>query len=118
MQHIELSGKQYPVAFGYGALMDFEEMTGKSAASLLTDGAGSITDTFTLIACGLTNGAEIAGEPHQYTAKDAARLIDGTTNSVDAVQQVMKMLESSFAVDDSAKKKAMYPNRAARRKAS
>lgn len=117
MQHITLSGKDYPVAFGYGALMEYETLTGKSALSLLTEGAASLTDTFTLIACALTNGAEKAGNPQSFSPKFAADLIDGTPNSVEVVTQIMRLLESSFATDESAKKKTMYPNRETRRKA-
>lgn len=117
MQYIQLAGKDYPVAFGYGALMEYEAQTGKSAVSLLTEGAASLTDTFTLIACALTNGSEKAGSPQSFTPKFAADLIDETPNSVEVVTKIMKMLEASFATDDSAKKKAMYPNREARRKA-
>lgn len=117
MQYIKLAGEDYPVAFGYGALMEYETLTGKSAVSLLTEGAASLTDTFALIACALVNGSEKAGSPQIFSPRDAANLIDETPDRVEVVTHIMKMLEASFATDESAKKKAMYPNREARRKA-
>lgn len=120
MNYIELAGKSYPIAFGYGALIEYEGLTGKSAVSMLTKGDEvSLTDMFTLLACGLSNGAEQAGAAQEFTFKGVAKLIDNTPNSAAVIEQAMQYFAASFATDDAKKKTVtMQPPRAQRRKAS
>lgn len=121
MNHIELAGVSYPIQFGYGALMDYEALTGRSALALLEGRVEpGITECFTLIACGLKNGSDAAGHPVEFTAKGVARLCDqmkpdevGT-----AITAAMEMLRASFATEDSVKKNPVKLARAERRKAS
>lgn len=120
MNYIELSGKSYPIQFGYGALMEYEALTGRSALSILEGENVRVTDILSLIACGLTNGADAAGTPEHYTAKAVGLLLDGTPNSPLVFQRAMELLRAAFAVEDGPKKKAVPPhaNREMRRKAA
>ena len=123
MNHIEISGTSYPISFGYGALMEYETMTGGSAISLFSRVQGGnvgITELITLLACGLQNGADETGDPRPFTPKAVARMLDKELNVEGIFAETMKYLENSFAKDTSAKKKTVniQANRAARRKAS
>jgi hypothetical protein len=119
MKHyLELAGKPYPIQFGYGALLEYERETGKSALELVNSGETfGFTDVLTLIACGLSNGAEVAGGSEVFTSKSVARLLDETENSPAVIQKAMSFLQESFAVPEQ-KKTVKMPtaNRAARRK--
>lgn len=118
MNYIELSGKSYPIAFGYGALMEYETLTGKSAVQLLSKSEEvGITDMLTLLACGLANGAEQVGQSQEFTAKGVSKLLDATPNSAEAIQKAMEHFAASFAQEDTKKKTVkMQPTRAQRRK--
>lgn len=117
MDFLQIGGQSLPISFGYGALMEYEQATGKSVMALLEGGAEmKLTDIFTLIACGLTNGADAANVPKEYTAKSVARLMDDTENSPAVLTKAMELLQKSFAAVD-AKKKAipLHANRETRR---
>ncbi len=117
MQFLELAGQSYPIRFGYGALMEYELATGKSAVQMATAGdTVGFTDILTLIACGLTNGAELAGAPREFTAKSVSRLLDETPNSPAVIQKAMALLQESFAFEDAKKKTVkMQPVKASKR---
>lgn len=119
MKYLELAGQSLPIQFGYGALMEYEQATGKSAVQMATAGENiGFTDILTLIACGLTNGAEMANAPREFTAKGVAKLLDETDNSPAVIQKAMGFLQESFAAVEQKKTVKMQPtNRAARRKA-
>lgn len=121
MKHIEIAGKSYPISFGYGALMDYEAITGKSAIALLTSGVFGITEIISLVACGLTNGADETGAPHSFKPKDVARLFDQMTQEQvsEVITATVGLLAAAFPTDTEAKKKTvtMQPTRAQRRRA-
>ncbi len=111
MNYIQFGENQYPVSFGYGALMAYEKATGSPVSTLFaafSKGESSITDIATLIACGLENGARKAGDPQPYTPQDVADLLDDSPNPTDVITRAMQILSDSFAQpDEGAKKKPM-----------
>lgn len=118
MDFLQIGGQSLPISFGYGALMEYEQATGKSVMALLEGGAEmKLTDIFTLIACGLTNGADAANEPKEYTAKAVSRLLDDTENSPAVLAKAMELLQKSFAVVEQKKTVPLHANRETRRKA-
>lgn len=119
MKHfLELAGKPFPIQFGYGAILEYERETGKSVLELVNSGDNlGFTDVLTLIACGLTNGAEVAGGSDVFTSKSVARLLDETENSPAVIQKAMSFLQESFAVPEQKKTVTMRAaNRSERRK--
>lgn len=111
MNYIQFGENQFPVSFGYGALMAYEKATGTPVTAMYASfksGASSITDIATLIACGMENGARKAGEPQPYTPQDVADLLDDSPNPTGVIKRAMEMLADSFAQpDEGAKKKPM-----------
>lgn len=116
MQSIELAGKAYPIQFGYGALLEYEQKTGKSAVEMAQGGNVGFTEILTLIACGLSNGAEMAGSPHEFTAKQVGLLLDATENSPAVIEQAMSYLQASFAPAEQKKTVRLQPTAQKRRK--
>lgn len=119
MDFLEIAGKSLPISFGYGALMEYETATGKSAVQIVEAGASiGFTEILTLIACGLTNGADAANDPREYTAKGVARMLDETPDSPAVLQKAMLLLQKSFATTEQKKTVKLQPTQTgARRKA-
>lgn len=117
MNFIELAGKAYPIQFGYGALLEYEQATGKSAVEMAQGDSVGFTEILTLIACGLANGAELAGAPKVFTAKEVGILLDQTENSPAVIEQAMKLLQASFAPAEQKKTVRLQPTAQKRRKA-
>lgn len=117
MQYIELAGKSCPIQFGYGALMEYEQATGKSAVEMAQGGNVGFTEILTLIACGLSNGAELAGTGESFTAKKVGQLLDATENSPAVIEQAMKLLQASFAPAEQKKTVRLQPTAQKHRKA-
>lgn len=117
MNNIELAGKSYPIAFGYGALLEYEAKTGKSAVQMVeaTSNVG-FTEILTLIACGLSNGAEMEGNARDFTAKDVARLLNDTENSPAVIQKAMALLQQSFVTKTKKKTVNLQPTAKQKRK--
>ena len=103
MQSIELAGKNYPISFGFGALMEYERSTGSPVTALFAQFAANeakISDLAELIACGLTNGARKAGDGSSYKVfrpGEVADMLDETPNPMEAVTAAMELLAASFA---------------------
>lgn len=121
MNTIQIGEKALPISFGFGAIMAYEQATGKPVLQLFEafqKQDAMFSDVVLLVACGLTNGARKAGTGEVYTANTVADLLDDAPNAMEAIAQAMNLLAASFAAPD-AKKKAIPPhaNRETRRKA-
>lgn len=108
---IELGGKRRPIRFGFGALMLFEEATGKSVSDLssrMATGDVQVRLLIELIYAGLRNGARANQEPFSADVMEIADWVDEAINEGrDVLAEVMKYLEASMApAQASGKKKA------------
>lgn len=111
MNYIEIGKKNLPIAFGYGALMNYEKSAGQPATALIaqfSSGEHSITEVIRLLACGLENGSRKAGNPEAFPVEAVADLLDESPKPADVIGRAMKYLADSFAQPSkSAKKKPL-----------
>lgn len=111
MNYIEIGGKILPIAFGYGALMNYEKSAGQPATVLVaqfSSGEHSITEVIRLLACGLENGSRKAGNPQPFPIEIVADLLDESQNPGDVIGRAMQYLADSFAQpSEGAKKKPL-----------
>lgn len=108
MNYLKIGQEQYPVSFGYGALMAYETATGVGVSATFeafSRGESRITDVLQLIACGLENGARKANAPRAYTPQDVADMLDDAPDATEVIAQAMQILADSFPQPDEAAKK-------------
>lgn len=122
MNYINIAGKDYPISFGFGAIMQYEQATGRPVLALFADfqnNTARFSDIVELIACGMVNGGRKAGGQHvrQYTAEQVADMLDESENPADVLTMAMQLLAQSFEAQD-AKKKTVTMQPVKRRKAS
>jgi Phage tail tube protein, GTA-gp10 len=119
MQTIHLSGQDLPIAFGFGAIMQYEQATGRPILELFSSfqaGNAMFSDVVRLIACGLTNGSRKTGTNVVYTVEQVSDMLDACDNPMAIVGTCMEQLALSFTADE-AKKKTVKMQPTARRKA-
>lgn len=119
MQTIHLSGQDLPIAFGFGAIMQYEQATGRPILDLFSAfqaGNAMFSDVVRLISCGLTNGSRKAGTNTVYTVEQVSDLLDDCENPMAIVGACMEQLAMSFTADE-AKKKTVKMHPTGKRKA-
>jgi hypothetical protein len=111
---IKLGGKQRPVRFGFAALYQYEETTGRKAlqdfATLSIDPQNISVKTVTDIAfCGLSCGHQSLSQTVTFTEFDVADWVMGDEK---ALTKIFNLFEKSFPKAKEAKSDEAAPGEA------
>lgn len=93
---IELGGEQRPVRFGFSALWQYEQRTGRNALTdfaAMQGGTASVTLMIDLLFAGLCAGIRHEKKPITFTPEDVA---DWIGNDMDVLQIAATMFAKSF----------------------
>tara|TARA_R100001369_G_C3315031_1_gene167952 strand:- start:320 stop:649 length:330 start_codon:yes stop_codon:yes gene_type:complete len=100
---IIISGKDYPVKYGYAALRHFSDATGTTLGDLGTMGESmTITQAIALVWAGLKDGARVTKTEFDLDLDDVADLLDEDDK---AMERVLSVFSESLA--PKSKKKAL-----------
>lgn len=107
-KYIEIGGARRPVRFGFAALYEYEQKTGRKAIAdfaELQNGIqnASISLLVNIIYCGLSAGYKSAGIPQDFDEYDVA---DWISDSMDTVEAVMTAFAESFPEGNAKRGKA------------
>lgn len=110
-EYLSLGGVERPVRFGFAALYQYEQRTGRNALTdfaAMQGGTASVTLIIDLLYSGLCAGTRHEKKPVDYTAEDVA---DWVGNDMDVLQIAATMFAASFekAGEGDAEKKAKPP---------
>src|SRR5574343_920966 len=107
-KYVEIGGARRPVRFGFAALYEYEQKTGRKAIAdfaELQSGIehASISLLVNIIYCGLSAGYKSAGIPQDFDEYDVA---DWISESMDVVADVMSVFADSFPAGNAKRGKA------------
>lgn len=110
-EYLNLDGEERPVRFGFSALYQYEQRTGRNALAdfaAMQDGKASVTLMIDLLFAGLCAGTRHEKKAVTFTAEDVA---DWVGNDMDILQIAATMFSASFekAGEGDAEKKAKPP---------
>jgi hypothetical protein len=95
-EYIELGGVERPVRFGFAALYQYEQRTGRNALTdfaAMQGGQASVSLMVDLLFSGLCAGTRYEKQEVKYTPEDVAEWIG---NDMGVLQKAAEMFESSF----------------------
>lgn len=116
---VKIGNQHYPVSFGFGAIMEYEQTTGRPVLALFEQvqgGTAMFTDLVRLIAAGLTNGARKAGKPDVFTIEQVADMLDEAEDKMQVITDCMGLLANAFPQESKKKTVTLAANRETRRK--
>lgn len=103
VKFLQINEREFPISFGYSALMRFEEKTGKKAFEVLN--TGSITDLFTLTYYALCEGLRIAKRhshptPWKEVPSDIYAISDLVDTDTKAMTRLNLLMAEAFPEED------------------
>ena len=93
MDYIKIDNKQRPVCFGWNALAEFEELTGKDLVEFAGIKNLSAGNTIKLIYVGLSHGAKKENESVNFTIENVG---DWMTEDVSIIMNVVEIFAKSM----------------------
>lgn len=97
---VELSGKEYPLSFGYNALSMYENLTGKSFMQMGQN--LNIEELLAVCYVGLKDGARKSKSEFDLTIQDVGDLLDENES---AFEDIMSAFKSQQTKEDTTEKK-------------
>jgi hypothetical protein len=109
-KEVILGGEPRPVKFGFNALIEFSDLTGRSIEDLnsLNSAKFSLKDLLILAWCALKQGARKEAKEFTATVEDVGDWLDDTP---DALVDIMQEYNKSRQVDPKQAKKKVAPRK-------
>lgn len=84
VKYVELGGKKRPVKFGFNALSEFGELTGRKMDELnrLNPSTFSLKDILLLCWCALKHGARLENQPFDASMEEVGDWFDDAPNAM------------------------------------
>lgn len=105
--NIKIGKTTWPISFGIGALILFEQRTKRSAIKTFASGDMSFEDMTELLRAGLETGARRDGNVRAFSIEAVVDMIDGDERGGMAVlSEAVELFSDSLAAPDQKKAKA------------